>query len=164
MTVNCYNFIEMELPKYIHSLDSTLPLPNTLASRVSFIRNARGIHILELAREAMVSADLIEEVESGIETWLPVTVRQRIARVLKVDPIILEEVEIKTESEDFHKKPPLEILERVQDEIIRGVKNIICPVCGNPLKSWIQEGFGLDGESIKSPKAHCTVCVFQLRF
>ena len=163
MTLNCYNFIEMELPKYIHGLDSTLPLPNTLASRFSFIRNSRGIHILELAEEAKVSADLIEAVESGIETWLSVTVRQRIARVLKIDPVILEEVEIKKELKDFPKNPPIEIIEKIQNEIMSGVVNVTCPVCDSPLKAWIQEGFDLNNEPIQSPKAHCTICVFQLK-
>ena len=151
----------MSLPKYIQNKEHNLP--NTLAARVSFIRNARGIHILELAKEARVSVNLIEEVESGIETWLSVAVRQRIARVLKVDPIILEEVEIKREFKDLLKDPQLEIIERIQNEIMDGVRNITCPVCGHPLKIWIQEGFDLNENPVKSPKAHCTVCVFQLK-
>lgn len=151
----------MDLPKYIHG--KNIDLPKTLASRVSFLRNSRRIHIAELAHEARVTIRFLEDIEAGIETWLPVTVRQRIARVLKIDPNILEEVEIKNEKQDFFKNVPLEIIERIQDEILSGEKNIKCPLCQSPLRPWIQEGFDLNGLPIKSAKAHCTVCVFQLR-
>ena len=152
----------MELPKYIHG--SQEGLPKTLASRVSFLRNARRIHIEDLSIRAKVSLKLLEDIESGLETWLPVSIRQRIARVLKVDPNILEEVEVKNiQCEDLPRNPPLELTEKIQEEILLHVKSIKCPICGNPLKTWIQEGLDLNERSIKTAKAHCTVCIFQLR-
>lgn len=152
----------MELPKYLHG--SQEGLPKTLASRVWYLRNARRVHLAELSHRAKVSLQLLEDIEAGIETWLPTAIRQRIARVLKVDPHILEEVEVKNETfEDLPKDPPLELVERIQEEILSGNKNINCPICGSPLRAWIQEGFDLNGKPIKSAKAHCTKCVFQLR-
>ena len=152
----------MDLPKYIHS--HLKDLPKTLASRVSFLRNARRLHIAELAFQAKVSVDFLEDIESGIETWLPTSIRQRIARVLKVDPFILEEVEVKNEKEtQLPKAPPKELLERIQEEILSELKNIKCPVCGSLMKTWVQDGFDLNGNPVKSAKGHCTVCVFQLR-
>ncbi|MBI1859064.1 MAG: helix-turn-helix transcriptional regulator [Candidatus Melainabacteria bacterium] len=151
----------MDLPKYIHG--DTTDLPKTLASRISYIRNARGIHMLELSKQARVSIKLLEEIEAGLEIWLSVAVRQRIARVLKVDPSILEEVEVKIDLKDLPKEPPLEIIERLQSEIMEGIKDLKCPQCGNLLTTWIQEGFDLSEQKIKSPKAHCTKCVFQLK-
>ena len=152
----------MDLPKYIHGHQEGLP--KTLASRMSFLRNARRIHIRELSHEARVSIELLEDIESGIETWLPTSIRQRIARVLKVDPNILEEVEVKNEmKEELSKEPPLELIERIQEDILYGVKNIPCPICQSPLRVWVQEGFDLNRNSIKTPKAHCTVCVFLLK-
>ena len=152
----------MELPKYIHS--HLEDLPKTLASRVSFLRNGRRLHIAELAYQAKVSMEFIEDIEAGIETWLPTSVRQRIARVLKVDPFILEEVEVKNKaSEDLSKTPPAELIERIQEEILSDVQDIKCPLCGNKIKSWIQDGLDLNGLPIKSVKGHCTVCVFQLK-
>jgi len=152
----------MELPKYIHGQDHKLP--PTLASRVSFLRNARRIHIEELCTQAMVSFKFIEDVEAGIETWLPTSVRQRLARVLKVDPIILEEVEVKKDFGDpLPKDPPLELVERIKEEILSGNENLTCPKCNKPLKVWIQNGFDLNDFPIQTPKGHCTVCVFQIR-
>lgn len=152
----------MDFPKYIHG--SQEGLPKTLASRVSFLRNVRRLHIAELSYEARVSLKLLEEIEAGIETWLPVAVRQRIARVLKIDPNILEEVEVKNISTvDLPKEPPSELVERIQEDILAGVHDLKCPLCQCNLKTWIQEGFDLNGELIKTPKAHCTECVFQLR-
>ena len=152
----------MDLPKYLHGPQEGLP--KTLASRVSYLRNQRRIHLAELSIQARVSIKLLEDIEAGIETWLPVAMRQRIARVLKIDPNILEEVEVtKISNEDELKKPPAEIIERIQDSILSGLKDIKCPLCQNDLKIWIQEGFDLNGNPIKTPKAHCKVCVFQLR-
>lgn len=152
----------MELPKYIHGPQENLP--KTLASRVSYIRNVRGLHIFELSQLARVSHKFLEDIEAGIETWLPIAVRQRIARVLNVDPNILEEVEIKNKiTKDLNKEPPLELVERIQDEILSGVKTINCPVCSNELRVWVQEGFDLNGKPLNTPKAYCTFCVFQLK-
>lgn len=152
----------MDLPKYIH--DHQEGLPKTLASRVSFLRNARKIHIAELSFRTRVPIKLLEDIESGIETWLSTSIRQRIARVLKVDPKILEEVEVKNiNCQDIYKEPPYELLERIQEEILSSKKNIKCPVCQSPLRVWIQEGFDLNNQPTKSAKAHCTVCVFQLK-
>ena len=151
-----------EPPKYIHGNQENLP--KTLASRVSYIRNIRRLHIAELSQQSRVSIELLEDIEAGIETWLPTSIRQRIARVLKVDPNILEEVETKTINEEaLYKNPPFELLERLQDEILSGNKDLKCPQCQNSLRTWIQEGFDLNGNLIKSAKAHCTVCIFQLR-
>lgn len=150
----------MELPKYIHGPQNNLP--KTLASRVYYLRNARQIHIAELSSQARVPLQLVEDIEAGIETWLPVSIRQRIARVLKVDPKILEEVEVKKiKQEDKH--IPLELIERIQNDILSGAKNLKCPSCQSPLKTWIQDAFDLNDLPIKIPKAHCTVCLFQLR-
>ena len=151
----------MSLPKYIHGASEGLP--KTLASRVNHIRNIRRLHIAEVSHQAKVPIELLEDVEAGIETWLPTTIRQRIARVLKVDPIILEEVEVKQEIQGVSKEPPQELIERIQEDIISGVVDLKCPVCNSPLKVWIQEGFDLVDKPIKTPKAHCSVCVFQLK-
>lgn len=152
----------MDLPKYLHGPQEGLP--KTLASRLSFIRNGRGIHIAELSSRARISIKLIEDIEAGIETWLATSVRQRIARVLKVDPNILEEVEVKNEiKEDLPKNPPLELTERIQEDILSGIKEIKCPLCGNLLRVWIQDGLDLNEQPVKTAKAHCTVCVFQLK-
>ena len=152
----------MELPKYIHQ--SYEDLPKTLASRISYIRNGRRIHLAELSLQAKVPIKLLEDIEAGIETWLPTAMRQRIARVLKVDPIILEEVEVKNELyEDLPKDPPLELIERIEEDILSDKKDLNCPVCGSPLRAWIQKGLDLNEEPTRSAKAHCTKCVFQLR-
>ena len=152
----------MDLPKYIH--DPQENLPKTLASRVSFLRNARRIHIAELSLQARVPIKLLEDIEAGIETWLPTSVRQRISIVLKVDPKILEVVEVKNlKSEELYRNPPGELIERLCKEILEGTSNIKCPLCSSEMKVWIQDGFDLNSEPIKTPKGYCKNCVFQLR-
>ncbi len=151
----------MDLPKYIHGQQEGLP--KTLASRLSFLRNKRCLHIAELSYQARVPLELVEDIEAGIERWLATSVRQRIARVLKVDPNILEEVEVRDLNFDLRTKVPHELIERMQDEILISVKDLKCPLCSSLMRTWIQEGFDLNGNPIKSPKGHCTVCVFQLK-
>ncbi len=152
----------MDLPKYIHSYHDSLP--KTLASRVSFLRNGRSIHIADLSLRAKVPIKLLEDIEAGIETWLPTSVRQRIAIVLKVDPYILEEVEVKIQSTDeIYRNPPGELIERICGEILEGVSDIKCPLCSSEMKTWIQDGFDLNGNPIKTPKGYCKNCVFQIK-
>ena len=152
----------MDLPKYIH--ESQENLPKTLASRVSFLRNARRIHITELSLQAKVPLQLLEDIEAGIETWLPTSIRQRISIVLKVDPKILEEVEVKNKKfEGLYKEPPGELIERICEEILEGTSDIKCPTCGSEMKTWLQDGFDLNGVPIKTPKGYCKSCVFQIR-
>ena len=152
----------MNLPKYIHEPQENLP--KTLASRVSFLRNGRRIHIADLSLQAKVPIKLLEDIEAGIETWLPTSVRQRIAIVLKVDPKILEEVEVKNlKTEELYRNPPGELIERLCEEILEGVNDIKCPLCSSEMRVWIQEGFDLNGEAIKTPKGYCKSCVFQIR-
>ena len=152
----------MDLPKYIH--DPQENLPKTLASRVSFLRNARRIHIAELSLQAKVPIKLLEDIEAGIETWLPVSVRQRISIVLKVDPKILETVEVKNiKAEDLYRNPPGELIERLCEEILNGVNDMKCPLCNSEMKVWIQDGLDLNGVPIKTPKGYCKSCVFQVR-
>ncbi len=152
----------MDLPKYIHSFHDSLP--KTLASRVSFLRNGRRIHIAELSLQAKVPIKLLEDIEAGIETWLSTSIRQRISIVLKVDPKILEEVEVKNQtSDEVYRNPPGELIERICEEILEGVNDIKCPLCSSEMKAWIQDGFDLNGEPIKTPKGYCKSCVFQLK-
>ena len=152
----------MDLPKYIH--ESQENLPKTLASRVSFLRNARRIHIAELSLQAKVPLQLLEDIEAGIETWLPTSIRQRISIVLKVDPKILEEVEVKNKKfEGLYKEPPGELIERICEEILKGISDIKCPTCGSEMKTWLQDSFDLNGAPIKTPKGYCKSCVFQIR-
>ncbi len=152
----------MDLPKYIHSSHDSLP--KTLASRISFLRNRRRIHIAELSLQAKVPLKLLEDIEAGIETWLPTAIRQRIAIVLKVDPKILEEVEVKySKAEELYRNPPSELTERICEEILEGTSDIKCPLCNSEMKTWIQDGFDLNGYPIKTPKGYCKSCVFQLK-
>ena len=152
----------MDLPKYIHGPQDSLP--KTLASRVSFLRNERRIYIADLSLQAKVPIKLLEDIEAGIETWLPTSVRQRISIVLKVDPKILEEVEVKNlKTEELYRNPPGELIERICEKISKGINDIKCPLCSSEMKVWIQDGFDLNGEPIKTPKGYCKSCVFQIR-
>ena len=151
----------MDLPKYIHGQQEGLP--KTLASRVSFLRNKRCLHIAELSHQARVPLELLEDIEAGIDRWLPTSIRQRIARVLKVDPNILEEVEIKDSNLNFETVISQKSIKKIQDEILFSMKEIKCPLCNSLMRTWIQEGFDLNGVPIKSAKGHCKICVFQLR-
>lgn len=153
--------MNMDIPKFIHGTYENLP--DTLAKRVSFLRNSRGIHIFELSKRARVSVDFIEQIEAGIETWLSISIRQRISRVLKVDPNILEEVEKKIVSPEILKKIPDSVIKKIKQKIMDGEKNTPCPACGKPMRVWVQEGFDLIGNSTSSPKGYCRSCIFQIK-
>ena len=68
----------------------------TLAQFIQHKRDEAGFSPKGLARECNLPLNLIEDIEAGKELFLPVTVRQNLAKVLKCDP-----KEIKALEKDF---------------------------------------------------------------
>ena len=102
--------------------------------------------------------ETIEDIESGKDLFLSVTVRQNLAKVLRCAP-----EEIKKLEKDFNNHI-------VSDQIIDSLKELIlneagglkCPVCGAPLVTRIQKLYDLEDNLMLHPKAHCTKCSFQI--
>ena len=130
----------------------------TLAQFVQQKRDKLGLSPRGLAMTCNLDLELIEDIESGKELFLPVTIRQSLAKGLRCNP-----EEIKKLEKDFSNKPvSLEIIESLKELILNGAGGLKCPQCGAPLVTRIARMYDLEDNLVLHPKAHCTKCTFQI--
>ena len=130
-----------------------------LAEYISDIREKRGLSQTGLARAANLDLKIVEEIESGQILFLSTVVRQKIARVLKIEPKILKHLEKEINTE----KISTEYIEELKIRILNGEKELSCPVCKNPLTVRIAKMYDLEDNLVLHPKATCTKCPFQIK-
>ena len=130
----------------------------TLARFIQTKRDELGLTQKGLAIAANVPLETIEEVEAGKELFLPVTVRQALAKVLKCDPMEIKQLEKDISSNIISP----EIIESLKNLILNGAGGLKCPKCGSPLVTRIAKMYDLEDNLILHPKAHCTKCPFQI--
>ena len=100
----------------------------------------------------------IEDIESGKDLFLSVTVRQNLAKVLKCSP-----EEIKKLEKDFNNNLVSEqVIDSLKELILNEAGGLKCPVCGALLVTRIQKLYDLEDNLMLHPKAHCTKCSFQI--
>ncbi len=130
----------------------------TLAQFIQQKRDDLGLSPKGLAMAANLPLETIEDIESGKDLFLPVTVRQNLAKVLKCAP-----EEIKKLEKDFQLNVVSEqVIESLKELILNGSGGLKCPQCGAPLVTRIQKLYDLEDNLMLHPKAHCTKCSFQI--
>lgn len=130
----------------------------TLAQFIQKKRDDLGLSQKGLAIRTNLELSLIEDIESGKELFLPVTVRQTLARYLKCSPNDIKKLE-----KDFDNRTVSdEVLESLKELILKGSNGLKCPVCSAPLFTRIQRLYDLEDNLTVHPKAHCTKCSFQI--
>lgn len=130
----------------------------TLAQFVQQKRDKLGLSPRGLAMTCNLDLELIEDIESGKELFLPVTIRQSLAKGLRCNP-----EEIKKFEKDFSNNfVSLEIIESLKELILNGAGGLKCPQCGAPLVTRIARMYDLEDNLVLHPKAHCTKCTFQI--
>lgn len=153
----------MNSKKSNRSEEPQVELAPTLARRISQLRERKNLTVKDLGEDSRFGRQRIEDLESGLETWLSATDRQLLARALSVDPIIIQEVE---------QRPRLDVsddpvayaamLADISDSILKGVKELDCPQCGHTLRCRVQEGLDMEEQAIYFAKAFCQKCPFVL--
>ena len=131
----------------------------TLASFVQTARENIGLSAKGLARRANIDLSEIEDIEAGKELFLPVTVRQKLAKALRCPPDDLAALERGYSdivlSDD--------VILSLKQKILNGENGIPCPKCGAALVCRIAKMYDLEDNLVLEPKAHCSKCVFQLK-
>jgi len=130
----------------------------TLARFIQFKREERGLTQKGLAMEANIPVSVVEEVEAGKELFLPVTIRQALAKVLKCEAHEIKRLEKDIASDIVSP----EIIESLKQLILNGAGGLKCPRCGALLDTRIAKMYDLEDNLILHPKAHCTKCPFQI--
>ena len=102
----------------------------TLARFIQTKREELGLTQKGLAIAANIPLETIEEVEAGKELFLPVTIRQAIAKVLKCEPHEIKKLE-KDIANDIVSP---EIIESLKQLILNGAGGLKCPKCGAPMR------------------------------
>ncbi|MCD7739728.1 MAG: helix-turn-helix domain-containing protein [Candidatus Gastranaerophilales bacterium] len=136
-----------------------------LKSLAEYIRETRekaGLSVSGLAKKSSISVEQIEDIESGKDLFLPATIRQKLAKALKVTPFDIKEYE----------RIMLDAYDAVTDDYIKSVKNAIlngdtenlrCPVCSARLITKVVRLLDLDNNIALHPKAQCSKCSFQIK-
>ena len=133
-----------------------------MISLEEFIREKRekiGYSIYGLADRAGISIEDLEDIESGRELFLPVTTRQKLARVLKCSPTDIKKYEREYEFEIVSEDK----IDEIKSRILNRETNLQCPICGEPLITRIARMHDLEDNLVLQPKAHCVKCVFQMQ-
>ena len=103
--------------------------------------------------------ETLEDIESGRELFLPVTIRQKLARVFKCSPNEIK----KYEREYEFKMVSDEEIEDLKSRILKRETNLRCPICGEPLVTRVAKMYDLEDNLVLQPKAHCVKCIFQIK-
>ncbi len=130
----------------------------TLAQFIQQKRDNVGLSTKGLSMAANIPLETIEDLESGKDLFMSVTVRQNLAKVLKCLP-----EEIKKFEKDFNNQIVSDqVIESLKELILNEAGGLKCPVCGAPLVTRIQKLYDLEDNLMLHPKAHCTKCSFQI--
>ena len=135
---------------------------SSLAEFVSSKREEQGLTQEELSQKSSLTLEQIQSIEQGLELFLPSTIRQKLAKGLKIDNKEIKVYEIKTDF-SFVKN---NIMDSIREEILLNSQNpnhvIYCPVCKEKLITRIAKLYDLEDNLILRPKARCSKCPFQL--
>lgn len=130
----------------------------SLAEFIQTNRERAGLSIYGLAERASIDISLLEDIESGKELFLPVTIRQKLARIFKCSPNDIKKYEREYEFQIISD----EVIDSLKSDILNNKTNLKCPMCGEPLITRIAKMYDLEDNLVLVPKAHCTKCVFQI--
>ncbi len=135
---------------------------DSLAQFVSSEREKLGLSQLGLAKKCNLDIELLAAIESGIETFLPTTVRQKLAKGLKTE---LDKIQAYEKTEDV-KFCSYSDIEMIKQQILDNGENsrvvLYCPVCGSKLIVRIAKMYDLEDNLMLHPKARCEKCPFQV--
>ena len=130
----------------------------TLAQFIQKKRDDLGMSTKGLAMHAHLDLEVVEDIESGKDLFLSVTVRQSLAKALKCLP-----EEIKALEKDFNlSTTSVEIIDSLKELILNGAGGLKCPVCGASLVTKVERMYDLEDNLVLHPKAHCSKCAFQI--
>ena len=134
-------------------------MKQSLAQFVVERREKLGMSTLGLAKKCMLNLETIQRRENGEELVLATTVRQSLAKGLKVSLAEIKELE-----KDFETKIVNDdVIFNLKERILKGEQNLTCPLCNSPLNVRIAKMYDLEDNLMLHPKGVCTKCVFQIK-
>lgn len=134
----------------------------SLSQFIQETREKAGLSVLGLAKKSGLSVEQIEDIEAGKDLFLTATVRQKLAKSLKINPIDIKQYErIMLVSYD---KIDENYILSVKKAILSGeTDNLRCPICNSKLNTKITRLIDLENKIALHPKAQCSKCSFQIK-
>lgn len=130
-----------------------------------FVRDTRekaGLSALGLAKKSGLTLEQVEDIEAGKDLFLPATIRQKLAKGLKLNPSDIKKYErIMLVSYDSVTD---RFIEDTKSAILQGITdNLKCPICGSKLVTRVVKLIDLENKIALHPKAQCSKCSFQIK-
>ena len=134
----------------------------SLSEYVRETREKAGFSVQGLSKKSGLTVEQIEDIEAGKDLFLPATIRQKLAKGLKVNPSDIKEYErILLVSYDAVTNKYIESVKRA---IIEGeTENLRCPICSSKLVTRVVRLLDLENNIALHPKAQCSKCSFQIK-
>ncbi len=134
----------------------------SLSEYIRETREKAGFSVQGLAKKSGLTIEQIEDIEAGKDLFLPATIRQKLAKGLKLNPADIKKYE--RIILDIYDSVSAEYLQDVKNAILEGnTENLRCPVCGSKLNTRIMRLIDLDNNVALHPKAQCSKCSFQIK-
>ena len=134
----------------------------SLGQFVAQKRESLNLSQEELAHKSSLTLEEVQAIEQGLELFLASTIRQKLAKGLKVDNKEIKQYEAKA---DFALAKNT-TMDSIREMILLNSQNpnfeIKCPLCGEKLITRIAKLYDLEDNLILRPKARCSKCPFQL--
>ncbi len=134
-------------------------------SLAEFIRSKRekiGLSVIGLSKKTSLTIEQIEDIEAGKDLFLPATIRQKLAKGLKVNPAEIKEYE-RVLIGSYDKITP-DYINGIKKAILSGdTENLRCPICSSKLNTKIVRLLDLENNIALHPKAQCSKCSFQIK-
>lgn len=134
----------------------------SLSEYIRETREKAGFSVQGLAKKSGLTIEQIEDIEAGKDLFLPATIRQKLAKGLKLNPADIKKYE--RIILDIYDSVSAEYLQDIKTAILEGnTENLRCPVCGSKLNTRIMRLIDLDNNVALHPKAQCSKCSFQVK-
>jgi transcriptional regulator with XRE-family HTH domain len=134
----------------------------SLSEFVCLTREKAGLSAIGLAKKSGLTIEQIEDIEAGKDLFLPATVRQKLAKGLKLNPNDIKKYE----------RIMLDAFDGVTDRFVEDTKkailmgiteNLRCPICSSKLVTKVVRLLDLENNTALHPKAQCSKCSFQIK-
>lgn len=141
-------------------------MPNKNMSLAQFIVSRRenlGLSQEDLVNKSSLTLDEIKSIEQGLDLFLPTTIRQKLAKGLKIENKEIKKYESKIDFDLAQKTS----MEEIKEQILLNSNNpdfeIKCPICNSKLITRIAKLYDPEDNLVLHPKARCSKCPFQLK-
>lgn len=130
-----------------------------------FVRETRekaGLSASGLAKKSGLTIEQVEDIEAGKDLFLPATIRQKLAKGLKLHPEDIKQYEriLLVSYDNVSDK----YIQDTKSAILQGMtENLRCPICSSKLITKIVKLIDLENNIALHPKAQCSKCSFQIK-